>query len=127
MCEIQPSKLMSHQEMPFQKLVKELRPEGSANLSPLFQVMFELRNLPKVPTQQSGGLRMETVPFNPDFIGALDLVLEVLENPDGSELYLQICSRAISARHHQADERSFPCCSAAHRRQSKSATFESSA
>ena len=72
-----------HQEMPFQKLVKELRPEGSANLSPLFQVMFELRNLPKVPTQQSGGLRMETVPFNPDFIGALDLVLEILENPDG--------------------------------------------
>jgi non-ribosomal peptide synthetase component F/acyl carrier protein len=72
-----------HQEVPFQRLVKELRPEGAANFSPLFQVMFELRNLPKVPIQQHGGLRMEKVPFTPDFIGALDLVLEVLETPDG--------------------------------------------
>lgn len=73
----------AHQDVPFQRLVKELRPEGLAKWSPLFQVMFELRNLPKVPIQQSGGLRMETVPFTPDFIGALDLVLEALETPDG--------------------------------------------
>lgn len=72
-----------HQEVPFQRLVKKLRPEGAANFSPLFQVMFELRNLPKVPIRQHGGLRMEKVPFTPDFIGALDLVLEALETPDG--------------------------------------------
>ena len=72
-----------NQEVPFQKLVKELRPAGSANFSPLFQVMFELRNLPRVPIQEAGQLRLEIVPFSPDDIGALDLVLEVLEKEDG--------------------------------------------
>jgi acyl carrier protein len=73
----------AHQDVPFQRLVKELHPERSATFSPLFQVMFELRNLPKVPSPPSGKLRMETVPFNPDFIGDLDLAVEILENPTG--------------------------------------------
>jgi aspartate racemase len=73
----------ANQEVPFQTLVKELRPRGSANFSPLFRVMFELRNVPKAPIQQFKQLRMEIVPFSPDVIGALDLVVEVLEKENG--------------------------------------------
>ena len=36
-----------HQDLPFEKLVEELRPVRQAGLSPLFQVLFALHNLPR--------------------------------------------------------------------------------
>ena len=54
---------LSHQELPFEKLVEELQPKRDLSYTPLFQVMFELQNRPLEALQVRGisfrPLRME--------------------------------------------------------------------
>ncbi|HLE83244.1 MAG TPA: amino acid adenylation domain-containing protein, partial [Thermoanaerobaculia bacterium] len=52
-----------HQELPFEKLVQELRPERRMSHTPLVQVMLALQNVPEAAADLPG-LRMAPVPLD---------------------------------------------------------------
>jgi amino acid adenylation domain-containing protein len=74
----------ANQEMPFDKLVEELRPERIQNQTPLFQVMFHLQNTP-LPSLGMAGLKRK--PFSVPDPGAamFDLTLSLMERADADE------------------------------------------
>jgi amino acid adenylation domain-containing protein len=74
----------AHQDVPFEKLVEELVPQRSVNITPLFQAMFVFQNIPKQVFQISG-LEMEEIPFDTG-IAKFDLSAEVFED-DAKELH----------------------------------------
>ena len=47
-----------HQDIPFERLVEELSPQRSRNTTPIYQVIFTLRNVPST-TPQMKGLQIE--------------------------------------------------------------------
>jgi amino acid adenylation domain-containing protein len=71
----------SHQEMPFELLIKELRPKRDSSRSPFIQALFQVRNMPDWPVNIAG-LHMERVVLDLR-TSKLDLALEVFEPPDG--------------------------------------------
>jgi amino acid adenylation domain-containing protein/thioester reductase-like protein len=77
----------AHQDMPFEKLVEELRPDRSLSHSPLFQAAFLLQNAPSPP------IAIEGLTFLPMAVhGAtaiFDLTLSMMETKDGLEGYLE--------------------------------------
>ncbi|GIV97579.1 MAG: hypothetical protein KatS3mg057_2236 [Herpetosiphonaceae bacterium] len=71
----------SHQDIPFEQLVEELRPERSLSHSPLFQVMFALQNAPQ-PRIELPDLMVE--PFAVETIVAkFDLTLAMETTQEG--------------------------------------------
>ncbi|HEX3252554.1 MAG TPA: amino acid adenylation domain-containing protein [Pyrinomonadaceae bacterium] len=66
----------AHQEVPFEKLVEELRPERSLSHTPLFQVMFILQNAPNDVLKLAGleiePLRVETKTTHFDLLLSMD-------------------------------------------------------
>jgi amino acid adenylation domain-containing protein len=72
-----------NQEVPFEKLVEKLRPERMPNHWPLFQAMFNLRNMPRSELRRAGDLTIEPFSFDSRLIGGLDLSLEVVDKPNG--------------------------------------------
>ena len=67
----------AHQDLPFEKLVKEMHPERSLNYSPLFQVMFAYQNAPSGSLEMSN-LTLTTVEVDSK-ISKFDLTLIVNE------------------------------------------------
>jgi len=71
----------AHQDLPFEKLVEELRPERNLSRFPLFQVMFVLHNTPR-KRRESPGLKF--TPVLPDTHTAkFDLTFEASESEQG--------------------------------------------
>jgi amino acid adenylation domain-containing protein len=71
----------AHQDLPFERLVEELRPGRELARSPLFQVMFLFQNTP-MPSMRVGNLELTPVRLD---LGTshFDLTLELQEDGEG--------------------------------------------
>ncbi len=70
----------AHQDLPFDKLVEELRPERSLTHNPLVQVLFVMQNTPQM-VKEFGGLKLG--PLGVSSTSRFDLVL-FINDPDGT-------------------------------------------
>ncbi|MGD2116020.1 MAG: amino acid adenylation domain-containing protein, partial [Acidobacteriota bacterium] len=70
-----------HEEVPFEKLVEELRPARDPSHGPIFQVLLALQNAP-AGRQELPGLEMAPVPVA-SRTAKFDLTLVFVERPDG--------------------------------------------
>jgi amino acid adenylation domain-containing protein len=70
-----------HQEVPFEKLVEELRPERDMSHTPLFQVMFVLQNS-EMPVVELAGLKLTPLEI-PTTTVNFDLALAMEESEQG--------------------------------------------
>jgi non-ribosomal peptide synthetase component F len=69
----------AHQDLPFEKLVEELRPERDPSRTPIFQVSLSLLNTP-APQVDFGGLSIEILHPDPRLVKFdLDVALETRE------------------------------------------------
>ncbi|MBF0101142.1 MAG: amino acid adenylation domain-containing protein [Desulfobacterales bacterium] len=67
----------THQEVPFEKLVEELRPERNLSYSPLFQVMLSMQTAP-ASAPELNGLNVSVID-QPTHISKYDLTLSITE------------------------------------------------
>ena len=78
---------MAHQELPFEKLVDELKPERDQSHPPLAQVVFNFMNIPKTPVSYEG-LRLSRIPTDTK-TAKYDLVLSLSEKGDTLGGYIE--------------------------------------
>lgn len=71
----------AHPELPFEQLVAALDRDRDLSRTPLFQVMFQLRNMPETGLR-ARSLVVEELELDPG-IARCDLTLEAREKPDG--------------------------------------------
>ncbi|HEU4595055.1 MAG TPA: amino acid adenylation domain-containing protein, partial [Pyrinomonadaceae bacterium] len=71
----------AHQDLPFEKLVEELKPERKATHTPLFQVWFALQNAP-MPAMHLPELELSVVQTD-DLTSKFDLALTMFETGEG--------------------------------------------
>lgn len=74
----------SHQDLPFERLVEELQPARDSSRAPLFQVLFDMLNLPVARTELHG-LKIENMP-RPREMAKYDLILFVIERDPQTQL-----------------------------------------
>ncbi|MBW4611021.1 MAG: amino acid adenylation domain-containing protein [Hassallia sp. WJT32-NPBG1] len=71
----------NHQDLPFEKLVENLRPERDSSHTPLFQVMFALQNAP-MPILEFSGLKLSPLEIDSG-TAKFDLTLDISETANG--------------------------------------------
>ncbi|MCL6589239.1 MAG: amino acid adenylation domain-containing protein [Firmicutes bacterium] len=71
----------AHQELPFEKLVEELRPERNLSYTPLFQVMFVFQNAP-LPAVDLPGIKVTPLTIDCGF-AQFDLSMTLWEEDEG--------------------------------------------
>ncbi|HYQ84784.1 MAG TPA: AMP-binding protein, partial [Rubrobacter sp.] len=74
-----------HQDLPFEKLVEELRPERDLSRTPLFQVFFNMQNIDDTPIELSGLAAEHIVRLEDEAM--FDLTLYAAEQQEGLHLY----------------------------------------
>jgi amino acid adenylation domain-containing protein len=85
----------AHQDLPFEKLVEELRPERDLSHTPLFQVMLVLESLPAPP--DLAGLEVAALPVD-NRTAKFDLTLIAADRPEaGLELDLEYSTDLFDA------------------------------
>ncbi len=70
-----------HQDLPFERLVEEMRPARDLSRNPLIQVMFVMENMPLRPLDLPG-LTQAPLEIDPG-VSHVDLMLLVQESPEG--------------------------------------------
>jgi amino acid adenylation domain-containing protein len=85
----------AHQELPFDKLVEALHPQRSMSHSPLFQVLFQLRNMPYEPADVQG-VRFEEMEVD-DGTAKVELAVDVLDLKDELECVFEYCTDLFSS------------------------------
>src|SRR5258706_2056879 len=82
----------SHQDLPFEKLVEEIRPGRDTSQNPLFQVMFLLQNVSaptmEAPQVQSAGLTMTRIDVD-SVTSKFDLTLGFIDREEGFVLWIE--------------------------------------
>ena len=80
-----------HQEVPFEKVVEAVVKERDLSRSPIFQVLFVLRNTPEVPELEMNGIRFSREP-NKHTTALFDISLFITETPHGLSCSLEYCT-----------------------------------
>lgn len=86
---------LSHQDVPFEKVVERLDPKRDLSRSPLFQVMFIYDNLPPQEVIELPELELSTVDL-PQRYTKFDLTCTVAETQDSIRIDLEFCKDLFS-------------------------------
>ena len=81
-------KAYEHQEAPFEKVVEAVVKERDLSRSPLFQVMFVLRNTPEVPEINLGGVQLSNTSYE-HTTALFDMTFFMTETPNGIHLAVE--------------------------------------
>ncbi|HEY1350095.1 MAG TPA: condensation domain-containing protein, partial [Ktedonobacteraceae bacterium] len=72
----------AHQDLPFERLVEELRPPRNLSHHPVFQVVFQLVDTPLIPVELAG-IVSKSIEIVPHF-AKFDLIVTLAEMPAGT-------------------------------------------
>ncbi|MCJ8273731.1 MAG: condensation domain-containing protein, partial [Psychrosphaera sp.] len=87
----------AHQDIPFEMLVDELKPQRSLSHSPLFQVMFAFQNAESQTLKFDGVDISSWQSGSSAFKAKFELTLSITEHPDGLVLDWEYCTELFKA------------------------------